>query len=260
MSSFCLGCGNSVPENERYCAVCGRDQQAGAAVARIDPQVAFGLAPETSGKAIFSLVCGILFLIPPVGLVAVIFGHLALSEIKKSAGRFTGKGLAVTGIVLGYVGVACLLGFIGLGFYGLWEERQVASRGQSIYTATSEKSVVSSVRSLNMAEIAYSQAHKEKGYTCSLSDLKDVWGLSAELTAGRKNGYIYEIQGCEAEKPDGPIVKYRLIAHPEATGKKSLAVYCSDESDIIRVARNGSMQDCLQKELNLPEVKATPGQ
>src|SRR6202008_1898802 len=83
VSSFCLGCGNSIAEGERFCAACGRDSQAGANMPAVDPQVAFGLPPETSNKAIFSLVCGILFIILPFSIVAVIFGYIALSEIRK---------------------------------------------------------------------------------------------------------------------------------------------------------------------------------
>ena len=180
MSSFCLGCGNSVTEGDPYCGVCGRDLQPGAVVPQVDPQVdpqvAFGLPPETSGKAIFSLVCGILFLFLPFSIIAVIFGYLALSEIRRNPGRFTGRGLAITGIVLGYVGVACIIGFIGLGIYEVRKEtKQASNRGQGVYAATSENSVVSSVRTLNTAEIAYSSAHRDSGYTCSLSDLATAW-------------------------------------------------------------------------------------
>ena len=103
MRSFCLGCGNSLAEGERFCGACGRDSQAGPGVAPVDPQVAFGLPPETSGKAIFSLICGILFVILPLSIVAVIFGYIALSEIRKSPGRLKGRGLAITGIVLGWL-------------------------------------------------------------------------------------------------------------------------------------------------------------
>ena len=52
LSSFCLGCGNSLAEGERFCGVCGRDSQAGAGVRAVDPSVAFG-PPETSGKGDF---------------------------------------------------------------------------------------------------------------------------------------------------------------------------------------------------------------
>ena len=66
MSSFCMGCGNSLSKDERYCGICGRDSQAQAAP--VDPSVAFGLPPETSGKAIFSLVTGFLFFFCPLRL------------------------------------------------------------------------------------------------------------------------------------------------------------------------------------------------
>ncbi|MFD0893466.1 DUF4190 domain-containing protein [Luteolibacter ambystomatis] len=61
--------------------------------------------PRTSGLAIASLVTGLLGL----GLVAVICGHIALSQIKKSAGALTGKGMAVTGLVVGYVTIALVM-------------------------------------------------------------------------------------------------------------------------------------------------------
>jgi hypothetical protein len=49
---------------------------------------------ENSGKATASMVCGILFLFWPAALAAVILGHIALSEIKKSAGPLAGHGMA----------------------------------------------------------------------------------------------------------------------------------------------------------------------
>ena len=59
--------------------------------------------PKTSLWAIVSLVLGLLF---PLGTIpAVIFGHLALSDIKKSAGTLRGQGLAIAGLVLGYLGI-----------------------------------------------------------------------------------------------------------------------------------------------------------
>src|SRR5262249_36533342 len=65
--------------------------------------------PQTSGKAIGSLISGIsaYVIFPFLGaIVAVVLGHLGLSEIKKSAGRLTGNGLATAGLVLGYIQIA----------------------------------------------------------------------------------------------------------------------------------------------------------
>ncbi len=61
---------------------------------------------KTSGLAIWSLTLGILayfcFSIF-ASIPAVICGHLALSKIKKSSGTLTGGGLAIAGLVLGYL-------------------------------------------------------------------------------------------------------------------------------------------------------------
>jgi len=216
--------------------------------------VAFGLPPETSGKAIFSLVCGVLFFVLLFSIPAVIFGHLALYDIRRSRGRLKGRGLAITGIILGYIGVALFIGFIGLGIYGTrLAQKRIANRAQ----VQGENSVVTSLRTLNTAEIAYSQAHPKLGYTCSLSDLRAAWGISEDLAAGNKNGYRFKLQGCAADKVDGPIVKYQLLAdpwvgYPAKPEQKIAAAYCSDQSDVIRVAPNGTARDCLTRGVDVP--------
>jgi len=45
-----------------------------------------------------------LVFIPFSAVAAIILGHLALSEIKKSAGRLKGQGLATAGLILGVCG------------------------------------------------------------------------------------------------------------------------------------------------------------
>jgi len=258
MSSFCLGCGNGMAEGERFCGICGRDALAASTGRTVDPAVAFGLPPETSGKAIFSLISGVLFLILPFSLAAIIFGHLSVSEIRRSGGRLTGKGLAIAGLVLGYLGVAATVGLIvWSGFYVRQREKSVAQKvspAQKVKVVNYENPVVSAVRSLNMAEIAYAQAHHEAGYTCSLSELKAAWGLSNDLAHGQQDGYTFELRGCTAAKANGPIAKYQVVAYPAATNKTG-RVYCSNESDVIKIARNGSPQDCLRAGVDLSEAE-----
>ena len=53
-------------------------------------------APRTNALAIASLVCAFLF--APLGIV---FGHLSLSQIRRSGED--GRGLALAGLVIGYV-------------------------------------------------------------------------------------------------------------------------------------------------------------
>jgi hypothetical protein len=71
--------------------------------------------PPTSTTAIISLIGGIagFTFLPFLGsIVAIICGHMAKSEIKKSSGTVGGNGLATAGLILGYLGIAlgvCLL-------------------------------------------------------------------------------------------------------------------------------------------------------
>jgi Domain of unknown function (DUF4190)/Domain of unknown function (DUF1707) len=73
--------------------------------------------PTTNGLAVASLVAGFLWLGWFGSILAVIFGHIALGQINRSGGRETGSGLAIAGLVLGYMGVATLL--LVLAFAGL---------------------------------------------------------------------------------------------------------------------------------------------
>ncbi|TBV71390.1 DUF4190 domain-containing protein [Pseudoxanthomonas winnipegensis] len=81
------------------------------------------IARPTSSLAVVSLVFGILgwSLLPTIGaLVAVITGHMARAEIRRSQGALDGDGMAVAGLVLGWLhlvllvlGIAALFLFFG---------------------------------------------------------------------------------------------------------------------------------------------------
>ncbi|KAF1689568.1 DUF4190 domain-containing protein [Pseudoxanthomonas koreensis] len=64
---------------------------------------------RTSSLAIASLVAGILgwTLVPFIGtLVAIVCGHMARGEIRRSNGQLDGDGLAIAGLVLGWIAAA----------------------------------------------------------------------------------------------------------------------------------------------------------
>lgn len=73
--------------------------------------------PRTSGLAVWSLVLGILGLLCFSifsAIPGVICGHQALSKIKHSGGSLTGQGLAIGGLITGYLGIAWAIIFIPL--------------------------------------------------------------------------------------------------------------------------------------------------
>ena len=69
-------------------------------------------ARTTSSLAIASLVSGILgwTLLPVLGtLVAIVTGHMARAEIRRSGGALEGDGLAIGGLILGYAQLAMIV-------------------------------------------------------------------------------------------------------------------------------------------------------
>ena len=64
--------------------------------------------------SIASLVLGILS-IPlfctygVLAVLAIVFGHIALRQIKRSMGAQSGRGMAIAGLVCGYIGLALLV-------------------------------------------------------------------------------------------------------------------------------------------------------
>ena len=66
-------------------------------------------AAPTNSMALVSLISGITgwTILPFLGaIVAIITGHIAKNEIKKSGGTVAGDGLATAGLIMGYINVA----------------------------------------------------------------------------------------------------------------------------------------------------------
>ena len=84
------------------------------------PPPTFVQPTPTSGLAIASLVCGIFTILACYfwgffGIPAVICGHLALKSIKANPTPIQGKGMAIAGLILGYLGIILQLIVIAVG-------------------------------------------------------------------------------------------------------------------------------------------------
>ena len=108
---FCSQCGAGFDDAARFCSACGADTliqrtTAGVPPATQLPGMVVGQA-LTSGKAIASLILGICSFLFSIltGIPAIIFGHLAKSDIRKSGGRIQGDGMALAGLILGYISI-----------------------------------------------------------------------------------------------------------------------------------------------------------
>lgn len=77
---------------------------------------------RTNGLAIGSLVCG-LFWVCGLGSVAgVILGYIALRQIRREPLRLKGRGMAIAGITLGWLGIVGLAVLVSLGIQ-FWKIR-----------------------------------------------------------------------------------------------------------------------------------------
>jgi hypothetical protein len=82
---------------------------------------AYAVAPRNNGLGIASMVLGFVAVIPCFwvfqipGVLAIIFSVIALSQIKNNPAKFTGRGMAVTGLVLGVVSIAFVVFWVLVG-------------------------------------------------------------------------------------------------------------------------------------------------
>ena len=65
-------------------------------------------AKRTNGFAIASVVSAVFWMWWLGSVAAIVMGHVALRQINNSGGRQTGRGLAITGLALGYLGLLTL--------------------------------------------------------------------------------------------------------------------------------------------------------
>jgi len=77
-------------------------------------------APKTDGMAIAAMVLGIVSFVLCwagilTGVLAIVFGLVSLSRIKKAGGSLTGRGMAIAGFVCGILAMAMWVLFIVIG-------------------------------------------------------------------------------------------------------------------------------------------------
>jgi hypothetical protein len=152
--------------------------------------------------AIGSLICGLFpfFILTPIA--AIVLGHVALSQIKRSAGRLKGSGMAIAGLVLGYLSIASIP--IVLIIAAIAIPNVLRAR-----IAANESSAAASVRTLGTAELTYSTMHPEKGFTCTLEDLKNDRIIDGALAGGSKTGYVFELSDARQKRRMGRILNSR---------------------------------------------------
>lgn len=230
----------------KSCTICGRENQDDATLcagchadlSRVPAAGPSGTL-ETSGMAIASLVCGLLFLILPAAILAVVFGHIARSRIRESTGRLKGAGMALTGLILGYLGVSLvpILIVAAIAIPNLLRSK----------IAANEASAVGSLRTINVAALTYAVTYGTyppvllalgppapgASRSASGADLID-----SNLAAGQKSGYRFTYSLLE-KQGNNIAGGYTLRADPVAPGTTGQRHFFTDRTGVIRVEKAG---------------------
>jgi hypothetical protein len=113
--------GHVVPDGDAFCSECGQPVTSAPSVnlttparANVASQPPYAVAqpqwnsyPSNNGFAIAALICGIL----GASVLGVAFGFIARSQIRQSMGRQKGDGMALAGIILGFIWIVISIAF-----------------------------------------------------------------------------------------------------------------------------------------------------
>ena len=240
----CPRCSASIQDGASFCPSCGNNLGgAGASTpqAPVSPAmpIAYSGPQETSGKAVGSFICGLFFFLLPVTIVAIVLGHLSLSDIKKSAGRLKGQGLAIVGLVLGYMGVVFIpfiLIIAAIAIPNLLRSRMAAN----------EASAVGTLRTYNMAIVNYATQCQSIGFPASVTNLGPGNGgcdganlVDSELAtpATMKSGYRFFYSAGHTDNL-GHVVNYTINADPITENSTGTRHFFTDESGLIRMSNS----------------------
>ena len=176
--------------------------------------LALGVSPFATGLLGFALFC-------VSSLLGITLGIAATVKANKQPAAFGGKGLAVAGIVLGALSLISVvpIGIVSaIAIPNLLAARRAANEGAAI----------GSLRALTSAQAEY-ESSVGNGEFGTIDDLRDARLIDAQLSAGVKHGYRFELESAG----DSYVVTAAPLDYPN-TGVRSF--YFSSDEGVIRAA------------------------
>jgi type IV pilus assembly protein PilA len=232
---FCSRCGHNNPEGNQFCGRCGQSLIAGA-VASSMPQTPVMPDPDarTDGKAVASLILGIgglTFFSIFAGIPAVILGHMSRSRIKQSMGKLKGEGMALAGLIMGYIS------FLAIPFILIIAAIAIPNLLRARISAN-ESAAVTTIRSINVAAVDFSTRDPKTAMPKDLNQIvsSPESGLSPEIASGSHRGYRFTYTSADTNGDEVPDA-YFVSAVPVTPGSTGGRNFCSDQSGVIRYTR-----------------------
>ena len=165
------------------------------------PTQAYGYQPSpysqpqpTDGKAIASLVCGIVWTWGPTSIAAIVLGHLSRREAKQQ--NRPPSGMALAGLILGYVGLAGAVLLVSLLFVGGGVHVQSVSGTAQVFPA---QSIRAELVDLGKAEETYFTDNMT--YTQDESLLSDYGWTGGDVLIASADETSYCLQGVDGTTP-----------------------------------------------------------
>src|SRR5215471_9107104 len=259
---FCYKCGGSMPDSATVCPQCGSATADAPQPARqpapppttpysAGPMQPQAYRPPTDGQATASMIFGILSLTcfwGVFGVPAVIFGHMAKSNIRRSMGQLGGDGMAMAGLIMGYISIAVSL-VIGFAL--------VVPNLQRARMEESESAAKSTMRKLNTSQVIYATRYSNAGYARNLAALGPGPGgvcsgegneahaclvdslLGCDVTWCNKGSYSYNLTGADCASQEG-CRDYVIVATPIAA--RGDTRFCSTSDAVLRSQNGGSLR------------------
>jgi hypothetical protein len=209
-------------------------------------------------------------LIPPLGIAAIVLGHVAESRIQSSAGLLNSKALARAALWIAYLQLA-LVSLVAVVLWGLFGSTVAGfqrdalaqrvlrehDRQRTLDPESAQEAEVAAKMLVYQLIAIEEEIHRygEDGfYACQLHQL---------LATGTKGMTEAELRGLEARTADAPYTfeiswcnlgadgskrpGYILTAIPQSPRMpEDSAIFCADQTGVVRIARGRTSLDCIE--------------
>jgi Domain of unknown function (DUF4190) len=241
------------------------------------PNLATESAPSGAGRhalARAALIVSIFAFLPPLGLAAIVMGHVA--ENRSIANPQNGKSMARAALWIAYIQLLVVLSATFIfwtafhqmaisfqrdamvqSFFRSSDREQPLDQGEA---AEAEHTARTILIQLIAIEDQYRRDSKNGLYACHINELVED-GLEGTTEAEKRafyqriadSAYMFEISDCDRGDENSKEGGYFLTAvprHPRMP--EGSAIYCANESGEMRQVRTGTSLDCLKHGDPLP--------